>query len=176
MRAATAGRPFGPGVFFAFGGGFAIVQAVTVPDPFPDPVLLFDGECGLCNRVVRGLLRIDRGQRLRFAALQGDPAQSFLRERGLPTHDFDTLVLVTNWKERTSCRYLLRTDGVIASLRACGGFGRILAAGLALIPAPWRDAVYRLVGHTRYRWFGPWRPCPLAKPEWGARFLDAPRP
>jgi hypothetical protein len=48
----------------------------------PDPVLLFDGECGLCQRLVRVLLGLDRRGRLRFAPLQGPAAQSYLRQHG----------------------------------------------------------------------------------------------
>ena len=55
------------------------------------PVLLFDDECGLCHRVVRLLLRLDPGARLRFAPLQGPGAQAFLRAHGLPAADFDSL-------------------------------------------------------------------------------------
>ena len=56
------------------------------------PVLLFDGECGLCNGVVRFLLRQDTAARLHFAPLQSGPAQEYLRAQGLPTADFDSLV------------------------------------------------------------------------------------
>ena len=49
------------------------------------PVLLFDGTCGLCNRCVRLLLRLDRRARLHFAPLQSAPAQAYLRTHGLPT-------------------------------------------------------------------------------------------
>jgi predicted DCC family thiol-disulfide oxidoreductase YuxK len=136
------------------------------------PVLLFDGECGLCNRLVRLLLRLDRGGRLRFAPLQGGSAQSYLRVHGLPTVDFDTLVFVPDWSRRDHAEFLVRTDGVIAALRAIGGTtARMIAAFLALFPAGMRDAGYRLVGASRYRLFGPWHYRPLARAEWAARFL-----
>ncbi len=137
------------------------------------PVLLFDGECGLCNRVVRLLLRLDPGERLRFAALQSGPAQEFLRAQGLPTDDFDTLVFVPDWADRrgADANFLLRTAGAIAALRQCGGAGRLLGDLLAIFPAPVRDAAYRCVARVRYRTFGPWRACPLPRPEWAARFL-----
>ena len=136
------------------------------------PVLLFDGECGLCNRIVRILLRIDRGGRLRFSPLQGPAAQSFLRANGLPTEDFDSLVFVPAWGRREGKSFLLRTDGVIAALRAVGGPARILAGVLAVFPSGWRDAGYRLVARSRYRIFGRWHARPLARPEWAARLME----
>ena len=136
------------------------------------PVLLFDGECGLCQRVVRLLLRMDRGGGLRFAALQGPAAQVYLRAHGLPVGDFDSLVFVPDWARRAERNFALRTEGVIAALRAVGGAGRGLAAGLAMFPVAWRDAGYRRVARWRYRIFGQWRARPLARAEWAARFLD----
>jgi predicted DCC family thiol-disulfide oxidoreductase YuxK len=145
---------------------------IRSPPERAGPVLFFDGECGLCNRVVRWLLRMDRRGRLSFAPLQGPTAQAYLRTHQLPTDNFDTLVYVPDWSRRDQPEYLLRTAGVLAALRVAGGSGRFLAALLGLIPSSWRDAGYRAVGHWRYRIFGPWRPRPLPKPEWARRFLD----
>lgn len=134
-------------------------------------MLCFDGECGLCQRVVRLLLRLDRAGRLRFAPLQGPSAQAYLRAHGLPTEDFDSIVFVPDWSQRGRGEHRLRSDGVVAALAACGGLGAELAAVVAFWPAPWRDAGYRAVARWRVRLFGPWRPQPLERPEWAERFL-----
>ena len=137
--------------------------------PPSGPVLLYDGECGLCNRVVRRLLALDRGGELRFAPLQGPSAQAYLRAHGLPTADFSTLVFVPDWPANAAAPRL-RTDGVIAALRAAGRPG--LAGMLAVFPRAVRDAGYKFVARVRYRIFGPWRACPLPRPEWSARFIE----
>lgn len=134
------------------------------------PVLLFDGECGLCNRCVRLLLRLDREARLRFAPLQSPAAQAYLKAQGLPTEDFDSLVFVPDWANAAEVP-LRRTDGVLAALRLCPGTGRTLAAVLGIFPAVWRDAGYKLIARWRYRIWGEWRPRPLARPEWAGRFF-----
>src|ERR1051325_10611658 len=90
------------------------------------PVLFFDGECGLCNRIVRLMLRLDRRGVLHFAPLQGTTAQSYLRTHGLPTEDFDSLVFVPDWSRRAQPEFLVRTDGALAALRAFGGAARAL--------------------------------------------------
>ena len=148
----------------------ATVSAVP-PNDSPGPVLFFDGECGLCQRLVRGLLRVDRAGRLRFASLQSPAAQVYLRRHGLPTQDFDTLVFVPDWSRGEEAEFLVRTAGVLAALRAIGGWSRAVAAVLAWVPAGLRDAAYRVVARTRYRIFGAWKPQPLARPEWAQRFL-----
>lgn len=144
--------------------------SLMTPSTQAGPVLLFDGECGLCNRTVRRLLRLDRRGVLRFAPLQGPAAQAYLRAHGLPAEDFSTLVYVPDWAQRENPDFRLRTDGVIAALRAAGRHG--WATLLALVPRPVRDAGYRLVARTRHRLFGPWRTCPLPRPQWAARFLE----
>ncbi len=135
------------------------------------PVLFFDGECGLCNRLVRTLLRWDRRNTLHFAPLQGPVAQAYLRQHGLPTEDFDSLILVPEWSRRDRPEYLLRTDGALEALRASGRLSRTVTV-LKCIPSGVRDAMYKLVARVRYRLFGQWVPRPLENPEWERRFLD----
>jgi predicted DCC family thiol-disulfide oxidoreductase YuxK len=134
------------------------------------PVLLYDGTCGLCNGVVRLLLRIDRKGRLRFAPLQSSPAQDYLRSEGLPTADFDSLVLVPDWERRVPGARLLRTDGAMAAFAEAGGAGRALA-WLRFVPAVVRDAAYRLVSKSRFAIFGEYKPRALPNPEWEGRFI-----
>lgn len=140
-------------------------------DGFSGPVLFFDGECGLCNRVVRLMLRLDGRGVLRFAPLQGRHAQEYLRSHGLPVRDFDSLVFVPEWSRRDRMEFLVRTDGALAALRAIGGVARMLA-WLRIFPRSWRDAAYRLVARFRHRIWGEWQPRPLARAEWRGRFLD----
>ena len=135
------------------------------------PVLFFDGECGLCHRVVRLLLRLDRRGLLHFAPLQGLAGQAYLRRHGLDPFHFDSLVFVPEWSRRDRPEFLLRTDGIVAALKQCGGLGTGLAA-FGLLPKVWRDAGYRWIARWRYRLFGRWRARPLANPAWEARFLS----
>ena len=135
-------------------------------------MLLFDGECGLCQRLVRLLLRLDRRGRLRFAPLQGPAAQGYLRQHGLPVGDFESMILVPDWTRRDESIALVRTEAAITALREVGGIGRAVAVVFRVIPALWRDAGYRLVARWRRRVFGAARAGALARPEWSGRFLD----
>jgi predicted DCC family thiol-disulfide oxidoreductase YuxK len=134
------------------------------------PVLLYDGECSLCNAVVRFLLRHDPRGRLHFAPLQSAPAQAYLRSQGLPTADFGSLVFVPDWDGQVPGAYLLRTSGALAAFAELGGAWRA-AAWLRVIPAFLRDPFYKLVSKTRYALFGAYKPRPLADPSWEKRFL-----
>lgn len=137
---------------------------------FPRPVLLFDGECGLCNWCVRRLLATDRDGRLHYAPLQGESAQAYLRAHGLPTTGFDSLVFVRDWDHPGVHAPLLRTDGALAAAAEVGGIWR-LVTWLRVLPGWLRDPCYKLVARFRYTLFGAYRPSPLPNPAWARRFL-----
>jgi predicted DCC family thiol-disulfide oxidoreductase YuxK len=134
------------------------------------PVLLYDGECGLCNGVVRFMIRHDRRGRLHFAPLQSSPAQAYLGAQGLPTADFASLVFVQDWKDQRKGGYLVRTDGALAALAELDGAWRH-AALLRVIPRFLRDPVYKLIAKVRYAIFGEYKRKPLPDPSWEKRFL-----
>jgi len=117
------------------------------------PVLLFDGECGLCVRCVRLLLKADRRGRLHFAPLQGGAAQEFLRERGLATADFDSAIYVQDWARRRETVLRFRSDALLAAVREVGGVWRFIA-WLQVLPQTCRDGFYRWVARGRRRVFG----------------------
>lgn len=140
-------------------------------EPAPRPVLLYDGECGLCNRVVRRLLRSDRTGRLKFAPLQGDAAQAYLQAQGLPTGEFDSLVFVPDWGRPLAHPPLLRTDGALAAAAEIGGAWGIFP-WLRVVPGWLREPCYQLVARARYALFGAHRGRPLWETELRERFLE----
>lgn len=141
------------------------------PQEAPDPVILYDGECGLCNRVVRGLMRWDKDGRLRYTPLQDRPAQKFLKDRGEPPNDLSTVYFVADWAQRERSEYLTHSDAVIAALEVCGGAAGVFGRLVKVVPHAWRDAGYTAVGHMRYRIFGPWKDRPLPRAEWADRIF-----
>jgi predicted DCC family thiol-disulfide oxidoreductase YuxK len=145
-------------------------MSVSTVEPAPEPVLLFDGECGLCNGIVRLLLRTDQRGRLKFAPLQSSAAQAYLRAQGLPTEDFDSIVFVPDWNLWSPGAHRLRTDGALAAATAVGGVWRLIT-WMRILPGWLRDPFYKIVARTRYALFGQYRPSPLPRPEWSTRFL-----
>lgn len=132
----------------------------------PNPVLLYDGVCGLCNRLVQFVLRRDRLARFRFASLQSDYAARVLNAHGLDSHDLNTLYVLNGE------RLITRTDAVIFILRELGGLCRAAAMALEISPKPLRDWGYGLVASHRYRVFGKFETCLLPEEQYQERFLD----
>ncbi len=128
------------------------------------PLLLFDGECGLCARSVRFVLAKERGPELRFAALQSDAGRAVLARHGLG-EDLSTVVYVD-----AEDRVHLRSG---AALRIAGKLRRpwSFARALLVVPAFLRDAVYRVVARYRMAIFGGAEACRLPRPGEAERFL-----
>jgi predicted DCC family thiol-disulfide oxidoreductase YuxK len=141
-----------------------------VPIPEPNPIVLYDGVCGLCNHLVQFLLKRDNHDRFRFASLQSEFARDLLTRHGADPHDLDTVyVAVDNGQPNE--RLLARSDAVLYMLRELGGFWKLAGIGHVL-PKAFRDAVYQVVARNRYRIFGKHESCILPEPQHRAKFLD----
>ncbi len=124
----------------------------------PPRIVLYDGVCGLCDRLVQFLVARDHARALRYAPLQGDTAARLRTQHATIPTDLDTMVFVDE-------------SGVYLRSRAFARIARYL-------PMPWRlgtvirfvprflaDAVYGLVARTRYRIFGKVDACGLPTKE-----------
>lgn len=136
-------------------------------------VIVFDGVCVLCNGWVRFLLRHDRRQRYRFAAMQGEAGRALLARHGLDPDDPVSFLLVEydiGPDHAASPRVSTDTTAIRRVLAGLGGAWRV-AHLAALLPAFVRDPLYRLVARNRYRVFGRHDACRVPSEEERARFL-----
>ena len=60
------------------------------------PILLYDGVCGLCNRVVQFLLRIKRGDTFRFVPLESPLGREILTTFPTATTEPEGVILLLN--------------------------------------------------------------------------------
>jgi len=135
------------------------------------PILLYDGVCGLCNRVNQFVLRRDADGIFRFASLQSALALRVLQRHGESPQDLDTFYVIVNPDQPDE--YLRsRSDAAIFVMQTLGGFWRALGAIVKLVPKALRDWVYRLIARNRYRVFGRADTCFLPQPRYRERFLD----
>jgi len=139
--------------------------------PRSNPIILYDGVCGLCNSLVQFLLKRDSDGRLRFASLQSDFATRVLQRHGFDPKDLDTMHLVENY-DQPGERVLQRSTAILRAGRELGGVWSFLAALGRVVPRPLRDMFYGLVARNRYRVFGKYETCMLPDPNQRSRFLD----
>lgn len=129
------------------------------------PVLLFDGECNLCDRSVSFVLEKEKAPTLHFASLQSKEAKALLRDSNIIDNLPDSIVLLENGKAYTRSSAALK---VARHLKTPWNWGYILI----FIPKFIRDPVYKWVASNRYKWFGKKETCSLPTKATKERFLD----
>lgn len=144
------------------------MSTTTVP---PNPIIFYDGVCGLCNRLVQFTLKHDADGRLRFASLQSGFAAAVLQRHGFNSRDLDTLYVV-EYNGLPEERISLRSDAAIAVLRQLGGSWAVGATLLRVAPRWLRNWGYKIIARNRYRIFGRSDTCLLPEDKYRDRFLD----
>lgn len=129
------------------------------------PVLLYDGECGVCSYSVQWILSHERTHSLRFAPLQSPVGQALTSQAQVPA-DVDSVLWVEASENGVVARFW--SGAVLSTLRYVGGPWRILTL-LAIVPRPIRDRLYKLFARHRLK-VAP-RACLIPPPETRSRFL-----
>lgn len=135
-----------------------------------DRVVLFDGVCKLCGAWARFLIRFDTKHTFKLASIQSEEGTDILTWYGLPTDDYDTMVVVEGPRLYTKSAAFLN---VMRGLP----FPWPLVSVFWLVPSFLRDWLYNRLALNRYRLFGQTESCLMPTPDHMQRFLksDSPR-
>ena len=139
--------------------------------PDPNTIILYDGVCGLCNRLVQFLLNRDSHDSFRFASLQSEFAAEILRRHNASPDDLDTMYVVLNYGLPGE-QIASRSDAAVVALRELGGGWAALGTALQALPRWMRNWGYNLVARNRYRIFGKYDSCPIPSERDRSKFLD----
>ncbi|MFK7929184.1 MAG: thiol-disulfide oxidoreductase DCC family protein [Myxococcota bacterium] len=131
-------------------------------------LVLFDGECAVCDATVQFVLDRDPEGRFHFAPLQGETAQAVLSRHPIIPRDLDSLIFVQRRPDGSEA-VSWHSAAVIGIAEGLGG-GFALATALRAIPSFLRDPFYRGFAAMRYKLFGRNDSCRMLEPEWEARF------
>lgn len=126
--------------------------------------IVFDGVCNLCNGAVDFVVRRDRQRIFRFAPLQTEASKRLLQSTDLEAPYPDSIVLIEGHS------VYVYSEAVIRVARRLGFPWNLATAGY-LVPRSWRDALYRRVASSRYRWFGRRDSCRIPSAEEQDRFI-----
>lgn len=128
------------------------------------PILLFDGECGFCNKSIQFLLKREKNKRLHFAPLQSEVGQVLRNyfEIGAKT---DSIILIKNHsayiKSCAALRLTLYMKGLWPAMMV-----------FVIIPPFLRNLVYDFIAKRRMKWYGRVENCALLTREDQGRFLN----
>jgi len=127
-----------------------------------NPIVFFDGVCGLCNRSVDFVMAEDQDTNFRFATLQGIKAEEILKDEKMET--FDTLYLYADGKVYNKSEAWFKIIAGLGGVWSLAGIFRI-------IPRAVNDLVYDLIAKYRYAVFEKRETCRLPNPDERALFL-----
>jgi predicted DCC family thiol-disulfide oxidoreductase YuxK len=133
-------------------------------------LVLYDGVCGLCNRLLHFVLVRDGHAVFRFASLQSNIGRAMVKRFGGNPDDLTTLYVVADYQSATA-RAFTRSRGALFIARRLGWPWK-LALAFRVLPTAVLDRLYGLVASSRYRIFGRYEQCPIPRPEHRTRFID----
>ena len=128
-------------------------------------ILLFDGICNLCNAFVKFIIKRDKKNRFKFAALQSVAGQALLKKYELQTDNYTSFVLITG------NHYSLRSSAGLSVLKKLGGLWKLFYIFI-FIPRPLRDFIYNIIAKTRYKIFGRRDTCMIPTSDIKQKFLS----
>ena len=129
-------------------------------------IILFDGVCNLCNGVIQFIIKRDKKDVFRYAALQSELGQQLTKERGIDTSKVDSFVLI-----EPGVAYFVKSDAALEIAKDFGGIWKLFQL-FQWISTSFRNVVYDFVARNRYKWFGRKDQCMIPTPELQAKFLS----
>ena len=109
------------------------------------PIILFDGNCMLCNNFIQFILKHDRQNHL-FISSHSLRGQDICLKYNLPqTIEIDTIYLIHKNKITS------KSNAVLEILSKCGTLLKFISFGLYCIPTFIRDFCYGLISKNRHK-------------------------
>ena len=133
-------------------------------------LVLYDGVCGLCNRLLQFLLAHDHRAVFNFAPLQSSTGQTMVERFGGDPGDLNSFYVVADYRT-PAIRAFTKSRAAIFVARELGWPWKSLSAAGFLATAA-LDLIYDLVARNRCRIFGRSEKCLVPAPQFRSRFVD----
>ena len=133
-------------------------------------LVLYDGVCGLCSRLLQFLLKHDQRAVFTFASLQSPIGRAMVERCGGNPQELTSFYVLANY--RTDHARMFSRSGAalfVAGELAWPWKGAVL---MRVLPSAILDCVYDVVARSRYRVFGRHERCLTPRPEFRSRFLE----
>ncbi len=128
-------------------------------------IILFDGVCNLCNGAVQFVIKRDKRDLFRYAALQSETGQQLTKERKIDTTTIDSIILI-----EPGVAYFIKSDAALEIAKNLSGAWPLIGV-FKWVPGRIRDSIYDWVAKNRYAWFGRRESCMIPTEELQNKFL-----
>jgi len=146
-----------------------LAQATSAPRG--EHLVLYDGVCGLCNRLTTFLLLHDDREVFSFAALQSDVGAEIVERAGGNPRVLTTFYVLAHYGT-PDARLIGKGRAALFVAGRLGWPWKALAV-FGVLPTALLDLGYSLIARNRYRVFGRTEQCFAPRPEYRRRFIDA---
>ena len=126
-------------------------------------IIVFDGVCNFCNRVVQIIIRHDPSAQIHFTAQQTEAGEKLLHQYSIK-ESISSVVFIT----KGAVYY--QSDAVIEIAKLLTGWPTVFKYTI-IVPRFFRNYIYQLIAANRYRLFGKQDLCMVPKEEDKKRFL-----
>tara|TARA_R100001530_G_C4299785_1_gene150143 strand:- start:429 stop:875 length:447 start_codon:yes stop_codon:yes gene_type:complete len=127
-------------------------------------IILFDGVCNLCNDAVTYIIKRDKKNVFKFAALQSEIGQELTSKFNIDTSKVDSIILIDGEKHYEKSSAALHISKYLS-----GAYP--LLFGFMVVPKFIRNSVYDYIAKNRYKWFGKKESCMIPTAELKDKFL-----
>ena len=131
----------------------------------PQPLVLFDGQCNLCNKSVQFILKNEKVAVIYFTQLNSDLGQAILRLNKYPKDYNSSVLFLENNVIYSESEAALKICTYLKSPFKWIGIFRI-------VPSSLRNRFYRFVAKRRLAWFGSSDTCWVMQKKYSHRFLN----
>ncbi|MFN5022450.1 MAG: thiol-disulfide oxidoreductase DCC family protein [Chitinophagaceae bacterium] len=126
-------------------------------------IIVFDGVCNFCNRVVQIIIRHDPSAQIHFTAQQTEAGEKLLHQYSIK-ESISSVVFIT----KGAVYY--QSDAVIEIAKLLTGWPSVFKYTI-IVPRFFRNYIYQLIAANRYRLFGKQDLCMVPKEEDKKRFI-----
>jgi len=123
-------------------------------------VIVFDGVCLLCNRMVNLLIKWDKKKNFRYSTTQGEFVKQLKIEESM-----DSIIFYDEGE------IYYKSTAILHIAYSLGGLWTVVNI-FYLIPTSLRDILYDTLAKYRYKIFGKTEHCRLVKEEEQELFID----
>ncbi|MEK4302161.1 thiol-disulfide oxidoreductase DCC family protein [Oceanobacillus sp. FSL W8-0428] len=127
-------------------------------------LILFDGECHICDGFVQFILNRDKENQFLFTSLQSE-AGEFIQKNYQVPENIDSVLFIDGDK------VYIKSDAALNILQKLTFPWKMLIAG-KILPYFIRDALYDFIARNRHKWFGKKQTCRLPTAQERKKFIE----